>query len=884
MNWLETLLTPALVRAVGYTILHSLWQGAVVALALAGLMLVLRRHSAQVRYRVTAAALGLVLLLAAVTFVRYYLTALPTTTVVASAAPVELAAVGLAGPAVAVAAADSPLSTATILRYVEHNLPLLVTIWLLGLLTMTLRLLGGLAYVQRLRHYGTRPLGLLWQTRLNNLAERAGLDKPVQLLESSLVRVPVVVGHLKPLILLPLGAVAGLSAPQLEAILAHELAHVVRRDYLINLLQSVAEILLFYHPAVWFLTATLRSERENCCDDVAASLCGDPLVLARALAALAELGLERTVAPRLTMAATGPKGSLLGRVRRLVQGRTAPTFTEGFMAACVVMVGLLLLSFTAAAALANPRLAEAPRLLRNNVWRPILNAVTPEAVCADVPEAWEVPTRPEQTTTTTTSSSTTTTTEETSDNDDPKRKRKSKATSSQVVVVDGAGRRGEPGTVIIEKDKKGRVTDMYVNGQRVETAEGGKAKEKDKGGQTQVIRVLPGSGQTYTYVGPGDFKFNYGTGQRFNGADWQMSKQQLDKLRVDLRQLDKLKGLTYSNDGNFWSSGRYEALASIENSLSALTSAEKSLTKARLDRDLSEAERARIEEALENIREQRHDLRERAHDLAEAQRERAESVLEAQRDREAAQRDIENARRDELNLQRDALRAERDWARAERDRVRAERDARRMHAEKQMIDELVKDGVIKDRNNFQLTMTARELTVDGQKQSDAVATKFRKLYEEGTGRTLGEAGKITITHSGNNSTHTISGNFSTDNWTAPEPPLPPAPPAAPAAPGTWRTVPPAAPVAPLPPRAPRAPRAPLAPRSTTVNGVNLTDQLRQDGLIGESDRSYQFRLNGTEMVVNGKKQPADVAAKYRKLMGGGAKGEKVNINVTVNAD
>ena len=875
MNWLETLLTPALVRAVGYTILHSLWQGGVVALALAGLMLVLRRHSAQVRYRVTAAALGLVLLLAAVTFARYYLTALAAASPAAAASvtPAPLpAAVAAAATAAAPVGAEGPLSTATILRYVEHNLPLLVTVWLLGLLTMTLRLLGGLAYVQRLRHYGTRPLGLLWQTRLNNLAERAGLDKPVQLLESSLVKVPVVVGHLKPLILLPLGAVAGLSAPQLEAILAHELAHVVRRDYLINLLQSVAEILLFYHPAVWFLTATLRSERENCCDDVAATLCGDPLVLARALAALAELGLERTIAPRLTMAATGPKGSLLGRVRRLVQGRTAPTFTEGFMAACVVMVGLLLLSFTAAAALTNPRLAEAPRLLRNTVLRPFIKeVVAPEAVCADVPEAWEVPTRPEQTTTTTTSSTTTTTVS--SDDDDPKRKRKSKATSSQVLVVDGAGRRGEPGTVIIEKDKKGRVTDMYVNGQRVESADG-----KD---QTQVVRVAPGGGQTYTYVGPGDYKFNYGTAQRFNGADWQMSKQQLDKLRLDLRQLDKLKGPAYGS--NFWGSGRYEALASIENSLSALSSAEKSLAKARLGRDLSEDERAKIEEALDNVREQRRDLRERAHELAQAQSERAGDLLEAQRDREAAQRDREaaqrdreaalrdaaNARRDELSRQRDELRAEQDRVRAERDRVRAERDERRLHAEKQMIDEMVKDGLIKDRNNFQLTMTARELTVDGQKQSDAIASKYRKMYEEGSGRIIGEAGKVNITLNRNSSTtRMISGNSNMDNWTAPEPPLPPLPPSAPSVPRAGRTV----------------PAAPRAPRTTTVNDVNLTDQLRQDGLIGDADRSYQFRLNDAEMVVNGKKQPAEVAAKYRKLMGGAGKGEKVNINVTVTAD
>ncbi|GAB2959881.1 hypothetical protein GCM10027048_29120 [Hymenobacter coalescens] len=830
MNWLETLLTPALVRAVGYTILHSLWQGAVVALALAGLMLVLRRHSAQVRYRVTAGALGLVLLLAGVTFLRYYWSALPLNAAPDAAASYTTFSAAEAAAPVAVAA-EGPLSAKAVLRYLEQHLPLLVTLWFLGLLTMTLRLLGGLAYVQRLRHYGTRPLGLLWQNRLNHLAERVGLHKPVQLLESSLVRVPVVVGHLRPMILLPLGAVAGLSALQLEAILAHELAHVVRRDYLINLLQSVAEILLFYHPAVWFLTATLRTERENCCDDVAASLCGDPLVLARALAALAELGLERAVAPRLTMAAVGPKGSLLGRVRRLVQGRTAPTFTEGFMAACVVMVGLLLLSFTAAAALANPRFAEAPRLLRATVLRPFIGVAAvpvPEAVCDEeprVPEAWEVSLRPELTPAAP------------ADEDEPKRKRKTKGSSQQVVVVDGAGRRGQPGTVIIEKDRKGRVTDMYVNGQRVEAGATEQRGGKDKGSsRTQVVQV---PGTTYTYVGPGDYKFNYRAGQAFNEAEL---RAQMKALELSLGQLDRLHGLSA---GSNWHQTHRDALAS----------AEKSLRAASQDRALTEQEREKIEAALERVREQRDELHER----------------------EAEQREEQNRLRDEARAERDRLRAERDRERAERDRERAERTRR---TEDAMISEMQKDGLIKDRSVFQLTLTARDLVVNGQKQPEAVASKYRKMYEEGTGRTIGESGSVMLSVNGSNVNRIYTSNSSSDRW-APVPPVPPVPPV-----GAVAPVPPVPPVG-AAPRAPRPPRAPRAPRfsgsSTSVNGVNLTEQLRQDGLIGPEERSYQFRLNGSEMLVNGKKQPAATADKYRKLMGGD-KGEKVNMNITINAD
>ena len=192
---------------------------------------------------------------------------------------------------------------------VEPYLPLVVLAWLLGLVVLSGRLAGGLLYAGRLRRAGTQALGAEWQQRLAALAARAGLRRPVALLESARVAGPLVLGHLRPAILLPLGAVAGLPPQLLEALLAHELAHVVRRDYLLNLGLAVAEVLFFYHPGVWFMASCLRAERENCCDDQAAALCGgDRLRVARALAALAELtaaAAAPAAAPRLALAASG---------------------------------------------------------------------------------------------------------------------------------------------------------------------------------------------------------------------------------------------------------------------------------------------------------------------------------------------------------------------------------------------------------------------------------------------------------------------------------------------------------------------------------------------------------------------------------------------------
>ena len=160
----------------------------------------------------------------------------------------------------------------------------------------------------------------------------------VQLLESTRVAVPMAVGWLRPAILLPVTALTGLPSDQLEAILAHELAHTRRYDYLVNLIQSAVETLLFYHPAVWWVSGRIRVEREHCCDDQAVAACGDRVLYARALAALEE---QRGSGWRLAPSARD--GSLLARVRRLL-GVSAPVErSAGGLAGTLAMAVVVLL-------------------------------------------------------------------------------------------------------------------------------------------------------------------------------------------------------------------------------------------------------------------------------------------------------------------------------------------------------------------------------------------------------------------------------------------------------------------------------------------------------------------------------------------------------------
>ena len=474
MNTLEELVSPALLQALGWTLLHSLWQGALAAAVLAVALLALRRHAAAVRYRAAAGALGALVLLGCLTFGYYYggeaktsPTALAITEQMAPAIP-QAAAV-LPNAPVSVAAAPRPPAAwlATARHHFDQNLPWLVLAWGLGLLLMSLRLLGGLLYVRRLRRHRARPLPAAWTARLGALAARAGLRRPVALLESGLVAAPLVVGHLRPLVLLPLGAVAGLPVACVEAILAHELAHVLRRDYLMNLLQTLAETVFFYHPAVWYIGQCLRAERENCCDDLATQLVGgDPLRLARALTALAEWSQAGVLAPmpRLALAATGGRGSLLGRVRRLVQAPPArPTLAEGLLAGVLVLGGLGLLG--GSVALAGPR---ALQLISQGPRQSGSALVQAFSFADNGPHALQLSAGSGLTA-------------------------GSRGGAADTLPDPQAGRRGTPGpgTVVITRDKKGRLVDLVVDGQPVAPAPAKLTRAERRAGRQVTVVPLP---------------------------------------------------------------------------------------------------------------------------------------------------------------------------------------------------------------------------------------------------------------------------------------------------------------------------------------------------------------------------------------------------------
>lgn len=301
------LFSHALLVRLGLTVLHALWELAVLGFLVALGLALLRNRGPRAAY--VWACLGLAAMVAA-----------PMATFLALGAPPASAPES----PVAMVLVEGAVTEATWNRLVPWA-PLAALAWLAGVALMLARLGAGLWWLERAYLGRSEPAPEAWQACLDALAVRLGLRRAVGLRVSRSVATPLLIGWIRPVVLVPTAAFLNLSPTALEAVLAHELAHVRRGDYLANLLQTLAEAFLFFHPCAWWLSRRIRELREHCCDDAAAALCGDPLILAEGLTALERLRRNFSPIPEPALAAA--KGSLMIRITRLFQpqSHTAPS-------------------------------------------------------------------------------------------------------------------------------------------------------------------------------------------------------------------------------------------------------------------------------------------------------------------------------------------------------------------------------------------------------------------------------------------------------------------------------------------------------------------------------------------------------------------------------
>jgi GWxTD domain-containing protein len=321
-----------LVRALGWSLLHFVWEGAIIAAFVALALKLLSGRSSHLRYFVACCALGLMMVAPLITFAYLSVTSHAIDHAITYAIPTQNSMISLRSNFSGTANSWLNEFAASL----DRLLPWILAIWFAGVIFFLARFNVGLILAERMKSIAAQAAPADLQRLFFDLRHRLGITRTVKLANSALVQVPTVIGWLKPVVLIPLGCLTGLSPVQIEAIFAHELAHIQRHDYLVSVAQSLVEALLFYHPAVWWVSKQVRKERENCCDDLAVKICGDSLGYAKALSLLEE---HRSTYPAVSLGANG--GALVMRIRRLLGYEETPAIPQ---LAGVAMLAVVILA------------------------------------------------------------------------------------------------------------------------------------------------------------------------------------------------------------------------------------------------------------------------------------------------------------------------------------------------------------------------------------------------------------------------------------------------------------------------------------------------------------------------------------------------------------
>ncbi len=705
----------AFVRALGWTLIHSLWQGALAALVL--LILLPRLQTARQRYWVVYGSLMAVFVAALVTFGWVYQ---PPTDI--PAGQFFTGTEQLPGQYFLDSFSVEPAFWQKISGWLEANYPLIVAVWLLGFGFFLLRLAGGLWYVHRLSKRGVFPVESFWEEKMTALAARLGMSRPVRLLESALVHAPVTIGWLKPVVLMPVGLINRLSPAEVEAVLAHELAHIARQDWLFNLLQAFVETVFYYHPAIWWMSQIIGNERENCCDDDALAATGNRIAFAKALVQVQEMAK-----PALALGLNGTsRPLLLERVRRILnQPQQKSQIMEKFTATAILLALLTLVGIRANNApsltAAFAQMTEYPSVLFGFQDDSDENKIVNDSL--------------------------------------PKPK------STRKITREDDNQRVE---AEYENEK---LTRLNIDGKEIPASEFDQYRDLTN----ELRRDLRAPIAPMPPMPPGIFFFPSGTPApsfppappvppvpthivtEVDGDGSTIIRLQRDGEPVEIKvrggdvwvngdkveegEAIDLPGFSFdSENGNFLFENmegtgfhfapeafHFEGLEGLEG--------------------LSEEDRERWAEEAARLREEADRL----------SQEHREMLKEHQRmtkeERKQHEKEMKEYRKEWEKEQKEWAKEQEKWAKEQAEYARKQgREARELAASsqkfgKELKDELQRDGLISDPSDFQFQLSNKELKINGVKQSEALHRKYLEFYQSKTGKDLGKNGNFYWTES-----------------------------------------------------------------------------------------------------------------------------------------
>jgi len=317
------------------TLLHSLWQGVLLALLTALIVLFTTRANAKLRYNLFVGCLALFIAAVGTTFCIELNNFVPSASLhtMFLGNPVFGDTLILPGPTQNI---TGSVFLDNLVIYLNTYSSSIVMVWFLIICAKSIRFMVDIRTLKQIKTSQVYHSGSMLAEKVQHLAAKYRIKQKVQILQSGIIKVPMVLGHFKPLILIPLGLINGLSMKEVDAILSHEMAHIKRRDYLVNILQSAAEILFFFNPAVLWVSNMIKTEREHCCDDMAVNNVETKMDYIKALVLCQEFASET---PSYVMAINGGKSNLIYRVQRLISSRNRPLNKLE-----KVIIGLILIS------------------------------------------------------------------------------------------------------------------------------------------------------------------------------------------------------------------------------------------------------------------------------------------------------------------------------------------------------------------------------------------------------------------------------------------------------------------------------------------------------------------------------------------------------------
>ncbi len=345
MELLNKIVNEHTIISVGLTIIKSIWIGAIISV-LTAVLSTLVKKSARTRYIIAATGLLIIFISSVAVFIDINndgQQAFADTSFIIDASTIQPTdGYDEVSHRFKIPAMILGLTRDAERLFIYHS-ELIVLIWIIGVFILSIKFTGGYIYTRRLRSRITTDIPAIWAARIGKIAEKIKLKTKIRTVKSAVARIPMVTGWLKPVVILPASLLSGIPVEQVEAIIAHELAHIKRNDYLVNIFQSFIEIVMFFNPSVWWISGMIRRERENCCDDIALAAGTESVVYAKALVSIREISLPP---PAPAVAIIKNNNNLLNRIKRITAMKKNNNTSKGNFTA-VLGIGLLVSALVA---------------------------------------------------------------------------------------------------------------------------------------------------------------------------------------------------------------------------------------------------------------------------------------------------------------------------------------------------------------------------------------------------------------------------------------------------------------------------------------------------------------------------------------------------------